>query len=122
LCDRIVLIDHGRDVLYGNLDEIRRRYSGHAVLVRVADELPSLPGVEQVSRHNDAVKLALSERTTPQDVLAALIARGALIEKFEVAVPTLDEIFIRVVGAMPSGGSRGDGAAGLPRATAEGDA
>jgi ABC-2 type transport system ATP-binding protein len=122
LCDRIVLIDHGRDVLYGNLDEIRRRYSGHAVLVRVADELPSLPGVEQVSRHNDAVKLALSERTTPQDVLAALMARGALIEKFEVAVPTLDEIFIRVVGAMPSGGSRGDGAAGLPRATAEGDA
>jgi ABC-2 type transport system ATP-binding protein len=122
ICDRNVLIDHGRDVLYGNLDEIRRRYSGHAVLVRAADELPSLPGIERVASHNNAVKLDLAEGMTPQDVLAALMARGALIEKFEVALPTLDEVFMRAAGAMPSDGSRGDGAAGSPRVPGEGDA
>ena len=98
LCDRILLIDRGRDLLYGNLDEIRRRYSGHAVLVRTAGDLPPVAGVEQVLSHNSsAVKLVLSSDATPQRVLQALIAQNAIVEKFEIAVPTLDEIFIRVV-------------------------
>ena len=97
LCDRILLIDDGRDVLYGDLDEIRGRYSGHAVLVRIAGELPILAGVEQVLPHNKATKLMLAESTTPQDVLQALMACNVMLERFEIAVPTLDEIFIRVV-------------------------
>ena len=97
LCDRILLIDEGRDVLYGNLDEIRRRFSGHAVLVRAAEELPSIPGVEHVAVHNSAVKLTLEPATTPQDILRTLTARDVILEKFEIAIPSLDEIFIRVV-------------------------
>ena len=97
LCDRILLIDDGKDVLYGNLDEIRHRYSGHAVLVRAAGELPPVAGVEQVSPHNNAFKLTLARDTTPQDVLHALMAQDVILERFEIAVPTLDEIFIRVV-------------------------
>jgi len=97
LCDRILLIDDGKDVLYGNLAEIRRRYSGHAVLVRAVGELPTVAGVEQVSPHNDAFKLTLARDTTPQDVLHTLMAQNVVLEKFEIAVPTLDEIFIRVV-------------------------
>ena len=97
LCDRILLIDDGRNVLYGNLEQIRRQYSGHAVLVRVAGELPAVPGIEQLLPHNNAAKLILAEGTSPQDVLQALMARGVILERFEVAIPTLDEIFIRVV-------------------------
>ena len=99
LCDRILLIDDGLDVLYGNLDEIRRRYSGHAVLVGAAGELPPLAGVEEVTAHNGVVKLTLADDTVPQDVLSALLAQGVVVERFEIAVPTLDEIFIRVVAA-----------------------
>lgn len=97
LCDRILLIDDGWDVLYGDLEEIRRQYSGHAVLVRVAGELPDLAGLEQVLPHNNATKLMLAEGTSPQDVLQDLMAQGVILEKFEIAIPTLDEIFIRVV-------------------------
>jgi ABC-2 type transport system ATP-binding protein len=97
LCDRILLIDEGRDVLYGELDEIRRRYTGHAVMVRTVGDLPPLPGVEQISSHNGTHRLALSEEITPQQVLETLMAQRTVVEKFEIAVPTLDEIFIRVV-------------------------
>ena len=100
LCDRILLIDDGRDVLYGNLDAIRRDYSGHAVLVSSADELPVIPGVEEVAEHNGAIRLSLAEDTTPQDVLRTLVAHEVILERFEIAVPTLDEIFIRVVAAQ----------------------
>jgi ABC-2 type transport system ATP-binding protein len=97
LCDRIVLIDEGRDVLYGPLDDIRRRYTGHAVLVRVAGKLPEIEGVEDVASHNNALRLTLASDTSPQQVLQALLAKGVTLEKFEIALPTLDEIFIRVV-------------------------
>ena len=97
LCDRILLIDDGRDMLYGDLDQIRRQYSGHAVLVRSAGDLPDVEGVAQVVPHNNASKLMLAEGTSPQDVLEALIAQRVIVERFEIAVPTLDEIFIRVV-------------------------
>ena len=104
LCDRIVLIDQGRDVLYGNLDEIRRRFSGHAVLVRVEGVLPVLEGVEEVIPQNQVSKLVLADSVAPQEVLVALVAGGHRVERFEIAVPTLDEIFIRVVSPDRSGG------------------
>jgi ABC-2 type transport system ATP-binding protein len=97
LCDRILLIDEGHDVLYGDLEQIRRRYSGHEVLVRLAGELPAVPGIEEVLPHNNATKLVLAEGTSPQDVLHALMEQDATLERFEIATPSLDEIFIRVV-------------------------
>lgn len=97
LCDRIVLIDEGRDVLYGELDKIRRDYSGHAVIIRTTDELPKLEGVEAVVPHNNSVRLALSDTTTPQDILKGILSKDMTLEKFEIAIPTLDEIFIKVV-------------------------
>ena len=107
LCDRIVLIDEGYDVLYGSLDKIRRQFSGHAVLVRAVGEIPHVAGVEAVSSHNSATKLTLAQGTTPQDVLRALMAQNVVLEKFEIAIPTVDEIFIRVVAdAGRAGGER----------------
>ncbi len=97
LCDRIVLIDHGRVVLYGALDEIRRQFSGHAVVVRAAGELPPLEGVEHVEQHNSVTRLTLSASTSPQEILHRLVAEGVVLEQFEIATPRLDEIFIQVV-------------------------
>jgi ABC-2 type transport system ATP-binding protein len=98
LCDRILLIDHGRAVLYGELDQIRRDYSGHAVLVRVLGDLPHMDGVEAVTGRNGALELTLAAGTDPQDILQQLLHHQATVERFEIAIPTLDEIFIRTVG------------------------
>jgi ABC-2 type transport system ATP-binding protein len=97
LSDRILLIDEGENVLYGNLEAIRRDYAGHAVMVRTQGEIPALPDVQSIVQHNSATKLILAEGSTPQDVLSALVAHDIAIEKFEIALPTLDEIFIQVV-------------------------
>lgn len=97
LCDRIILVNQGQSVLYGNLNEIRRRFSGHAVLVRTGGELPRLPGVKQALPQNNEIKLTLEEGASPQEILRELIRQNILLEKFEIAIPSLDEIFIRVV-------------------------
>ena len=67
------------------------------VLVSAAGELPDLAGVVESAPHNGALKLTLADDIGPQDVLGALVAQGVVVERFEIAVPTLDEIFIRVV-------------------------
>jgi ABC-2 type transport system ATP-binding protein len=97
LCDRIVLIDHGKVVLYGELGDIRRRFSANAILVRTAGELPTLAGVDKVERVNGSVRLSLSKGCDPQAVLQALVQKRVPVEQFEIAMPTLDQIFIQVV-------------------------
>ena len=105
LCDRLVLINQGRVVLYGALEEIRRRYEARAVLVRCQNPLPAvIAGAAGRERLNGVTKLILAQGATPQDVLRSLIEQDGIIEQFEIAIPTLDEIFIRVV--------QGDGAVG----------
>jgi ABC-2 type transport system ATP-binding protein len=97
LCDRIVLIDHGKVMLYGALDDIRRQFSAHAVTVRTGDKIPALKGIERIELVNGTVKLHLSPGTQPQEVLRSLVAQNVNLEQFEISMPTLDEIFIRVV-------------------------
>jgi ABC-2 type transport system ATP-binding protein len=97
LCDRILLINHGRNVLYGPLDEIRRRFAGDAVMVHTAGPLPPIPGVVQVTPQNGDSRLVLAANTRPQAILEALVAQRVVVDKFEVAVPSLDEIFIQAV-------------------------
>jgi len=98
LCDRILLINKGRAVLYGPLGEIKRQYAPHAVRVR-APALPSdLPGVLAVESDDGAFNLSLAEGVTPQQVLRALMDRGVEVEAFEVAPVPLEDIFVAVVG------------------------
>ncbi|MEN6410036.1 MAG: ATP-binding cassette domain-containing protein [Anaerolineaceae bacterium] len=98
LCDRIVLIDHGKAMLYGELESIRRQYSANAVLVRSRQPLPAaIPGILSIQPHNSSQRLDLAPGTTPQDVLRTLLELNINLEQFEIALPTLDEIFIKVV-------------------------
>ena len=98
LCDRILMINHGRSVLYGNLDEIKSRYRSNSVLLEFEGELGEVPGLTEKRTHKGYVELALDGNTTPQQVLERLVSRGIVINRFEVATPPLNEIFLRVVG------------------------
>ncbi|GAB4525335.1 MAG: ATP-binding cassette domain-containing protein [Anaerolineales bacterium] len=97
LCNRILLINKGQAMLYGALSEIRRPYMGNAVIVQTSQELPEFPNVTAVHRQNGTWRLTLGDGQTPQGVLQTLVARGIPIERFEVAAPSLDQIFIDVV-------------------------
>jgi ABC-2 type transport system ATP-binding protein len=97
ICDRIVLIHQGRNVLYGPLEEIQRQYSGHKVRVRLQDDLPALEGVLETCERNGTLELQLAPDSTPQQILQQLVEGQATIEHFEIAIPTLDEVFIRAV-------------------------
>jgi ABC-2 type transport system ATP-binding protein len=98
LCDRVLMINHGRSVLYGNLDEIKARFRSNSVRVGCEGKLGEVPGVVSQRAHRGYVELTLDSKTTPRQVLEYLMGTGLTINRFEVATPPLNEIFLRVVG------------------------
>jgi ABC-2 type transport system ATP-binding protein len=96
LCDRILLIDDGKGVLYGDLAEIKRQHSPGTVRLRTSDALGELPGVVRTEQRDGTFTLTL-EGITPQDLLEELVRRGITVDSFEVASAPLEDIFITVV-------------------------
>jgi len=98
LCTRIALINRGRTVLYGPVDQIKRQFAGNAVIVEAQGELGDGDGLFQARRENGEWHLTLEPGISPQAVLRALAARDGLrIERFEIAEASLDDVFISVV-------------------------
>ena len=109
LCDHIVMIARGRKVLDDSLAGIRARFDAGAVLFEPADNafdadtLRDLPEVDGVKPAKDAapghstyeVRLAPGVKAT--DAIAA-IAAAAPTARAEVSRPTLEDVFIELVG------------------------
>ena len=98
LCDRILMIDDGQAVLYGDLSEIKARYRGNSVLLDCTGEPGDIPGVTARRTNKSYTELILDDETTPQQVLSHLVDRGMAINRFEVATPSLHEIFLKEAG------------------------
>ncbi len=98
MCDQVLMINQGRAVLSGNLREIKSGFRRNSVLVDVNERLEAVPGVRvrEIQEHN--YELILDPGSTPQQVLAALVARGLTVNRFEVSTPSLNEIFLQVAG------------------------
>ncbi|MBA2570422.1 MAG: ATP-binding cassette domain-containing protein [Chloroflexi bacterium] len=100
LCDRILLIDKGRRLLYGRVPDIQRAFSDGAVEVR-GGGIPMDPqryrSVSEVSVANGSVRFLLHSDASAQAFFQELAELGAAVERFEVSTPTLNEIFIRTV-------------------------
>jgi ABC-2 type transport system ATP-binding protein len=99
LCDRVLMIDKGHTILYGDLMETRTKFRRNSVQVAIDGELGDLPGVIDRKPRKDSIELVLASDTTPQTILDRLRDRGITINRFEVTTPSLNEVFLNLVGA-----------------------
>lgn len=99
LCDRIGLINQGHVVLDGKVSDVRRQFASHVVRVSGQGHLEAgLAGVAHVQHlPSGEWDLFLTAETSTQTILNLLIHNGFLLDRFEVSLPSLDEIFVRVV-------------------------
>ncbi|NWG17082.1 MAG: ATP-binding cassette domain-containing protein [Chloroflexi bacterium] len=101
MADRLLMIHQGEQQLYGPVEDIRKQYALHAIIVEGQGNWAALPGVERIETVENGRKgtlLYLQPQTTTDEVLAAIATtRDMSIERFELAVPSLHDIFIRVV-------------------------
>jgi len=106
MADRLLMIDQGKRVLYGSVDEVRQQYAENAVVVSGQGNWMALPGVQSV-KSDEAGRnftLKLDSATRPQDVLRAIASnQDYRLQSFALAVPSLNDIFIRVAGQNSNG-------------------
>jgi ABC-2 type transport system ATP-binding protein len=98
LCDRVLMINKGQTVLYGDVQETRAKFRKNSIQVDIDGELGELPGVIERKRHNHVIELVLEPDISPQFILDHLYGRGLTINRFEVITPSLNEIFLDIVG------------------------
>jgi ABC-2 type transport system ATP-binding protein len=104
MCERILLVNHGQQVLYGPLQDIRQQFASNAVEVDVRGELQEVPGAERITTQNGSYRLLLQAGVAPEAVLKTLVGRPDItVERFERVEVSLDEIFVRVVGQEVTG-------------------
>lgn len=99
ICNRVLMIHKGRSVLYGDLKEIKSQYKGNSVYINTDKKPGELRGVTKVRAHKNGMELILDENTVHQDILHQLMEQKITINKFELSSPSLNELFIKIVGS-----------------------
>jgi ABC-2 type transport system ATP-binding protein len=100
LCDAICLIDQGRAVLQGEVRAIKSRFTRRSVLIAYEGDgrfLDDRRLIERRSDFGDHVEVELADGVDSQELLRSA-SGAARVTRFQVKEPSLEEIFIDVVG------------------------
>ncbi|MFC9648782.1 MULTISPECIES: ATP-binding cassette domain-containing protein [unclassified Streptomyces] len=96
LCERIVLIDHGKVAYDGDVDELKARYAPHRELVVQTDHLEEVEGAEIVRREEGKVWLRFDPaRTSPAELVAAVLAEHRVTD-LSIVEPELESVIHRI--------------------------
>jgi ABC-2 type transport system ATP-binding protein len=113
MAGRMLMVNKGRKVLYGPVDDIRQQYSAHALYIGGEGNWAALPFAERVTFDEEerASLVFLRQGVTPDDAFRLIAQQPNLhVDRFEVALPSLDDIFIEVVeGQRRPGGNGANG-------------
>jgi ABC-2 type transport system ATP-binding protein len=110
VCDRVAILDRGRLVTAGPMDELLARYArpvyviepeapGDGVLERLADALRAVPGVTDASTTATTLRVAVNDDDVMSTrLLGAVATSGVPVSRFERQRPTLEDVFLQLVG------------------------
>jgi ABC-2 type transport system ATP-binding protein len=96
MCDRILMLNAGKVVLYGKLDEIRQEF-GLSIELRYEGTLPHLGNISSISDSGNAAEIVVTKDADTQTLLKTLAAQ-VTVKKFEIKQRSMNEIFLEVAG------------------------
>ncbi len=102
LCESIAILDRGRVVVSGAVRDVKRAMGRQVVRLAIDGDgtgwVEQIPGVRLTRRGEDYLELHVASGSDPEEILRAALARGDRVTRFEIAEPSLEEIFIEHVG------------------------
>lgn len=99
LCDHIILINKGKKVIDGPIEEVKKKYSKNFVSVEFRDKIMNLGDIdiiENVYYEGNKAEIELRRNINYNDLLKVLLQRGD-ISKYEISESSLESIFVEVV-------------------------
>jgi len=99
ICNHIVLVNKGKNILDGTVNNVKQEFKENIYKIGVAasEEQLATSVFEVVKHQPDQILLKLSENTSPNDVLKYFIDKGLEVHSFHEVLPSLNDIFIRLV-------------------------
>jgi ABC-2 type transport system ATP-binding protein len=126
LCDRLAIVDRGRILAIGSPDELKHRVQGGSIFRLELDHLDDegiglgrLPGVrsatvagaEDIERQTVVIDLQLDDDAVLGEVISTLTGQGSHLVSLQKREPTLEDVFVELVGRGFSGEDDGEGVA-----------
>ena len=105
ICNNIVLVNKGKKILDGTVPTVKQEFKEN--LFRIgAENMPVTIGetapFDITGTKGDAVVVRIKEGNKPNDVLQYLLQQGASIHSFNEILPSLNDIFIKLVEGTPT--------------------
>lgn len=105
ICNNIVLVNKGKKILDGTVQTVKQEFKEN--LFRIgADNIPVTIGdaapFDITGTKGDSVVVRIKEGNRPNDVLQYLLQQGASIHSFNEILPSLNDIFIKLVEGTPT--------------------
>jgi len=115
VCDRVAILDRGRLIVASTMEELQERYARPVYLIELEPgqearvealvaALHSAPWAGEVLRERDTVRVVTRDTATAAHEILPLVAgQGLALQRFERGRPSLEDIFLRLVGSAKSG-------------------
>lgn len=101
LCEDIVILNKGKTVLAGNLNDIKETYKVNKVEIQTKEDITKYineSNLKLISQNKRKYIIAIDEEVQAKHILKLLADKDVRLEKFELVKPTLHDIFIEKVG------------------------
>ena len=99
-CKKLLILKDGKDVLSGNLKNIKEEYRKKNIFVKGdidIEKIKNIKGVIDVNKRGLETEIKISDLSVSKEVFKA-VSKSSNITKFNVEEPSLNEIFIERVG------------------------
>ncbi|HXB90944.1 MAG TPA: ATP-binding cassette domain-containing protein [Puia sp.] len=104
ICDHIILVNKGQKILDGSVEGVKQQFKENHFRIgleeTIADDHAS-NAFEIVGRKNGGLVVKIRDGFRPNDVLEHFIRQGRGITSFTEILPSLNDIFIRLVEGTP---------------------
>ncbi len=105
ICDHIILVNKGRKILDGSVADVKQQYKEHIFRLELESELEvalESPAFDVVASQGSRYKIKLRDGYNQNQLLSHFIDQGAMIVSFNEILPSLNDIFIRLVESTPA--------------------